>query len=209
MPTITRFAATALLAALLLSGCGGRGTDHDPAPTSAPPDPNRAPAAVRWQSWQGVRLPISAEDGPTKSETPAATGYTRTPQGAALAAIQHTVRMSIAPDQWWPEIANRALVTNPGKDQWVLGRARFSITGPADPKLAPRIRGYKVTTWNAERAEIAVYTSYSDDSVAANATVVSWVYGDWRLVLPDPSDTTPVVTAPEALPTDIVRLEAP
>ncbi|WP_280427908.1 hypothetical protein [Nocardia brasiliensis] len=194
---------TVLSAALLAAACGGTDTAQ---PTQAPPDPARPPASVRWESWQGVKLPFGAKDGPAKTTTGAATGYSRTPQGAALAAIQHSVRIAIAPDSSWATIARTALADGPGKDAYVLNRALVSVKW-VDPATAPRIAGYKVTAWSDTRAEVTVYTSYPDTSVLASQTAVTWVYKDWQLVVP--TETAKTNSAVPRVPADAVALEAP
>ncbi|WP_330185948.1 hypothetical protein OHB26_38805 (plasmid) [Nocardia sp. NBC_01503] len=201
----------AVAATLLIAvGCGGHDDHTSTATTSAPPpDPARPPALVRWEPWQGVRLPISSVDGPARTSTDAAAGYSHTPQGAALAAIQNTVRISIAPDNSWALVAHTLLGDGPGKDDFVLNRVQYSITGPAAPDYTPTLRGYTITRYGADRSEITVYSSYPDNSLMANATVMAWQYGDWRLILPDPAGKTTVVSAIADLPADLVRLEPP
>ncbi|MFC9999618.1 hypothetical protein [Nocardia sp. NPDC127526] len=202
----------AVAAALLIAAgcsCSRDDTTSTGTTTTPAPDPSRPPAAVRWESWQGVVLPISATDGPAETSTDAASGYSHTPQGAGLAAIQHTVRISIAPDGRWPLVAYTVLVSNAGKDEFVLSRSQYSITGPADPQYVPTILGYKITSYGDDRSEITVYSRYPDDSLSANSAVVVWQYGDWRLELPDPAAKIAVVTAIPELPGDIVRLEPP
>ncbi|MGX1779252.1 hypothetical protein ACWIGW_44595 [Nocardia brasiliensis] len=195
---------TAVLATLLVAACGG-GTDTT-TPTHTPPDPTRPPASVRWESWQGIKLPVGAKDGPAKTTTGAATGYSRTPQGAALAAIQHSVRIATAPDSSWATIARATLADGPGKDEFVLNRALVSMVR-IDADTAPRIAGYKVTAWSDARAEVTVYTTYPDASVLASRTVVAWVYKDWQLVVP--TEATKANSAVPRVPADAVALEAP
>ncbi|MEV0766521.1 hypothetical protein [Nocardia sp. NPDC050435] len=192
------------------AGCGSdRDESATPATSTAAPDPSRPPAGVRWETWQGIKLPHSGADGPTKTSTGAATGYTRTPQGAALAAIQHSIRLSTAPDTSWPVIARTTLTEGPGKDFWVTNRTLISITRPVDAAATPRVLGYSITAWTPDRAEIAVYTSYPDNSLLSTLTTVSWTYGDWRLVLPDPAAGTVAHSAIATVPANAVHLEAP
>ena len=197
-------AATAVAALAVLTGCGS--DSSEPAPGPPPPDPNRAPADVRWQSWQGVALPIGGKDGPTTIDA-TASGFTQTPQGAALAAIQHSVRMALSPDDTWTKVAARSLVTGPGKDSWVQARVLVSVKG-TDPSVAPRIAGYKITNWSPDTTAVTVYTTYPDNSVLASDATVSWTAGDWRLLLPDPATKTVTVRDVAAVPADAVRLEA-
>lgn len=200
-------ALLALTAAVLTAtaACASDPTPDTPAaPSAAAPDPARAPEQVRWEQWQGVALPYSAIDGP-KSVNAAATGYTHTPQGAALAAIQHSIRTSLAPDGSWAAVAAAALVSGPGKDAYVLARAQVSLSTP-DPAMLPTIQGYKITNWTPDRADLTIYTRYTDSSHAALHHRVEWVAGDWRLTLPDPESASPVVEDISATPADMVTL---
>ncbi|MRH92912.1 hypothetical protein GFY24_36780 [Nocardia sp. SYP-A9097] len=173
-----------------------------------PPDPTRAPVDVHWEAFQGIQLPIGAHDGPTKLGT-TASGYSHTPQGAALAAINHTVRISLAPDGVWPDVAAQALMPGPAKDSWVLSRAQISITAPANPIVAPRISGYKFVAYTATKADVTIYTTYTDASIAATLQTVEWSADDWRLDLPDPNSKTPTVQSIPAIPEGVIKLEPP
>ncbi|WP_331723010.1 hypothetical protein [Nocardia sp. NBC_00511] len=198
------------LAALLTltGGLTGCAASHHPAaaPTTAAPDPGRAPAQVRWEPFQGIALPYSPVDGPT--QTAAATGYSRSPQGAVLAAIQDSIRTSASPDSSWASFASTSLVAGPGKDNWILARTRISITAPTDPKLAPVVVGYRFGSYTPDKADITVYTRFSDASLAAYRQVVEWQAGDWRLLLPDPATKTVTMQSVSALPADVLRFEA-
>ncbi|MFB8006995.1 hypothetical protein [Nocardia sp. NPDC056000] len=198
--------ALPLAAACVLTACGGLGGGGVTTTNIAPPDPARAPADVHWEAFQGIQLPIGAHDGPTKLSTTAA-GYSHTPQGAALAAVNLSVRLSLAPDAAWPEIASQSLMPGPAKDSWVLSRAQISITAPANPAVAPRISGYKIPAYDPLRTEVTIYTTYPDASIAATRQTVQWSAEDWRLTLPDPTSKTPTVQSIPSIPTDAVKLE--
>lgn len=192
-----------------LAGVVGCGSDTHHALSTAPAgaDLTAVPADVRWVDYQGVRLPVGA-DGPRQVSAEAATGFAHTPQGAALAAIVHTVRMSLAPDEHWATIAAHEIAAGAGKDAWASSRVLLSIQGRADPATAPRVRGYTITNYNPAIAHLQIYTSFPDNSVAVNTATVVWVAEDWRLQLPDPAATDPVVR--EAATVDAqVKLEPP
>ncbi|MGW4354635.1 hypothetical protein ACWELJ_21400 [Nocardia sp. NPDC004582] len=190
---------------LSVTGCG---SDHSPAKPAkpAPPDLTSAPASVHWVTYQGVSLPVSSKDGPAKIGD-AATGFSHTPQGAAMAAINLSTRVTLAPDENWATQAAQSLVSGPAKDAWVLARARVSITR-TDPAAVPHISGYKITSWTPEHGVVTVFATYPDNSIAGSDTTVSWIGGDWRLELPDPASQTPTVRSLDAVPADAVRMEA-
>ena len=208
-PASRAAAAVAATATVLLAvtGCGSGGGDHASSPKPPPPpDLTSAPANLRWETYQGVALPFG-KDGPAKINNGAATGYSRTPQGAALAAIQHSIRYALAPDESWATVAAQSLVPGPGKDAWVLARERVGYKG-TDKAATPRIVGYKITAWTQDRSDVTVYATYPDASTSATDTVVTWS-GDWRLLLPDPATkTTANVHDVPALASDAVALEA-
>ncbi|MBF6170280.1 hypothetical protein IU476_02230 [Nocardia blacklockiae] len=187
--------------AVLATGCGaGGGASH--------PDPARPPSGVRWQPYQGVALPVT-DQGPRDDRDGAATGFAHTPSGAAVAAITHTVRLSVATDSQWSSVVARELVPGPARDEWAVARVQLSITGPAARQYAPRVLGYRVTAYTQDRSNVDVYTEYSDGSRAVNHTTVEWFGEDWRLRLPEPDATARPVDAVDRVPPDIVTLEAP
>ncbi|MBF6314046.1 hypothetical protein CRM89_10895 [Nocardia sp. FDAARGOS_372] len=202
---VAAFASVAALASA--SGCvddGGAASDPG---RQRPADLVAVPAQVHWRDYRGVAIPIGI-DGPAHHTDTAATGFARSPQGAALAAMVHTVRMSLAPDDHWASVAAHELAPGPGKDSWAAGRVLVSVTGTADSATAPRLRGYTITDYTPDRARVQIYTSFPDTSVAVNIATVTWVGNDWRLHLPDPASTDPVVVAVPAVGA-AVPLEAP
>ncbi|MFE9328266.1 hypothetical protein ACIHDR_46010 [Nocardia sp. NPDC052278] len=198
-----------VIAALMLVlsvGCGGDEQAQD-STTPREPDLSASPAGVRWLDYQGVQLPVGA-DGPSEVTAMSATGFTQTPQGAALAAIVHTIRMSLAPDEHWADIAKHELAMGPGRDSWVTSRGLLSIETSADPAQAPRVRGYTITDYTPISARVDIFTSFPDQSIAINSTVVVWIGGDWWLQLPPPDSIEPVVRAVDSV-SAVVKLEAP
>lgn len=198
--TVTRPVAVGIALLTAAVGCGGG--------AAAGPDLSAAPTGVRWHDYQGIALP-HADQGPATVAEGAATGFEHSPRGAGLAALTHTIRLSVAPDHQWATVVNRELVPGPARDEWAINRVQLSITGSAAPEYAPRLLGYKITEYRDERSRVEVYTEYSDSSLAVNHTTVSRHGGDWLLQLPDPRSTARPVDAIDELPPDIVTLEAP
>ncbi|RJO77728.1 hypothetical protein D5S18_07935 [Nocardia panacis] len=165
------------------------------------------PTGLHWIDYQGIAIPI-ADQGPHTHSATAATGFADTPAGAALAAIVHTVRMSVAPDRTWSPIAASELAPGPGKDAWIAARTLVSITKPAEKATAPTIIGYRVTAYLSKaRAAVTAYTRYPDSSLAATHVRVVWLGEDWLLDLPHPDSTQPTVETIREIPHDTVRLE--
>ncbi|MBH0774955.1 hypothetical protein IT779_01480 [Nocardia sp. NEAU-351] len=188
-------------ALVAVAGCGAGESANGP-------DLAAAPTQVRWQDFQGVDLPRTAQ-GPASVTDGAAVDFEHSPPGAAVAAITHTVRLSVAADSQWPKVVAGEVVPGPARDEWSVNRLQLSITGPAAAEYAPRLLGYRITDYSDSRGTVEVYTEYSDGSKAVNHTTVEWFQQDWRLRLPDPESTARPVEAIDELPDDIVTLEAP
>lgn len=161
------------------------------------------PTGVRWQPFQGMDLPIT-DQGPAHVEGPVATGFGRSPAGAALAAIHAVVRMSVATDIQYPQVGHRMLAPGPGRDAWGTARAQRSITTPITSN-APKILGYKVTGYTPDTAHVEIYSVHADNSVTRNTARVIWQRQDWLLHLPETPTTNPVTTV-TIPPADMVAL---
>ncbi|WP_084525399.1 hypothetical protein [Nocardia vaccinii] len=166
------------------------------------PDLHAEPRHPRSTVFQAITLP-AADQGPRRDDGTVAAGFDHTPVGAALAAIQASVRMSVAPDTQWPTIGQRMLAPGPGRDAWAVARAQISITAPADTPL--RLQGYRVHSYTPGRAEIAIYARQPDTSLTCNTETVIWQNSDWKLLLPDQLRTQAVTSVP-AVPADMVAL---
>ncbi len=170
------------------------------------PDLTAVPAGVHWSDYEGVQLPQGV-DGP-REITRTATGFTHTPRGAALAAIVHTTRMSLAPDDDWAQVLRVEVAPGPAKDTLSTSRILLHQASRAAAATAPRIRGYTLTAYTPTTAHVRIYTSYPDRSIQLNLAQVVWLGGDWRLQLPALDSTAPVVKSVTAMAAT-VRLEAP
>jgi hypothetical protein len=186
--------------AVTVLACGSENTPPtQPTSTATTADPT----GLRWQPFQGVDLPV-AEQGPRRTEGPVASGFDRSPAGAALAAIHSTVRMSIATDSQWPVVGQRMLAPGPGRDGWATARAQISITTPITIG-APKFLGYVIARYTLDATDVDIYTIHPDNSVTRNSTHVLWQGNDWRLRLPDNPTVAPVA-AVVVPPVDMVAL---
>ena len=184
----TFFAAVAALAiTLTLAACGSE--SDTPRESAAATNTTAPPANVSWIDWQGARLPVSATDGPSTITGDIATGYSNTPQGAALAAFQGTIRLSLAPDESWAQVANKLAAPGTGRDTYAVNRALVSVTGPAPAGTAPIVRGYTFTSYTPARATLKLAVEQDHKLTAAQQTVV-WTGADWRVLLPEPGTET-------------------
>ncbi|WP_327097012.1 hypothetical protein OIE68_45335 [Nocardia vinacea] len=189
------------IAAAGLLACGTETTSESTGTQSTPAVAE--PTGLRWQPFQGVDLPV-AEQGPHHIEGAVASGYERSPAGAALAAVQATVRMSIATDSQWPTVGQRMLAPGPGRDGWATARAQISITA-AITSSAPKVLGYLISHYSLDATDVDIYSIHPDNSVTCNHTHVLWQTEDWRLQLPDDPTAAPVTTVATS-PADMVAL---
>ncbi|MBF6064687.1 hypothetical protein IU500_24630 [Nocardia terpenica] len=193
------FAAAASVSVVV--GCGS--SAHHPAAPEHP-DLHAAPTHLRWVGFQGVQVPVS-DQGPKHLAGPIATGYDPSPAGAALAAIESTVRMSVAADNQWAQVGQQLLAPGPGRDRWATARVQVSITDPVPVDAAPRVVGYAVTDYTPARADVAVFTRQGDGSLTRNAATVVRHADTWLLQLAAKPGQPPV-TAVTRTPPDIVAL---
>ncbi|MEV6362167.1 hypothetical protein [Nocardia asteroides] len=204
---ISRFTGVAVLVLVAsAAACTSDGdTDEGRTPGSASAAPMK-PSGLSWRTWQGIDLPV-AEQGPRQVDGAVASGFDRSPAGAALAAIHTTVRMSVAPDGQWAAVGQRMIAPGPGRDRWATARAQVSITNPATD-TAPRILGYSVLAHTDIEARTETYSTYPDRSITRNTSTVVWANGEWRLHLPDTTTESPV-TVVDSVPNDFVALPQP
>lgn len=205
---------TAVLAVIVLlwavlGSCGGSDERADSA-SNAPGeavDVFAPPSNVRWVGFQGIETP-HADQGPHTSSSTAPTGYDHSPAGAALAAINATIRMSVANDEQFPQVSRDLLAPGAGRDWFIANRLKISTIDGVDPAQAPKVIGYQVAKYTpGGTAEVTVFSTLPDGSVSANETTVVWSGGaDWKLLLPTAEDTRPRVSVAPELPAQAVRL---
>jgi len=195
-------AFTAVAGMSVLAGCGS--SAHHPAPERA--DVHAGPIHLHWVNFQGEQVPVG-DQGPKHIDGPIAAGYDASPAGAALAAIESTIRMSIADDKQWVQVGQQLLAAGAGRDRWATVRIQVSISEPVPTDAAPHVLGYAVTDYTATKADVAVYTRQTDGSLTRNVTAVVRHEDTWLLDLPANPDGPPI-TAVTHTPPDMVHLPA-
>ncbi|WP_299577462.1 hypothetical protein [uncultured Williamsia sp.] len=197
-----------LAATALLAGCGSDNTPTgDTASSVTQVAPTAPPSGVAWTSFQGMKIP-TADQGPHITTPVAAPhGFDHNGPGAALAAINATVRMSVAADDQWATVGDQLLAPGPARDNWTITRVRLSITTPIATD-APKVCGYQMDDYTPQKARVSIISRQADNSLTANAATVVWsAEGDWQLQLPDASSTASPVTAIGALPASMIALK--
>ncbi len=185
-------AATAALA-LAATACGSdtTGTEQFTAPTTTAPDLDAAPAALTWRTVGGVSVPRSPIDGPRGGSGVTGSGYSQTPQGAVLAAINGQTALAVAGDRAWAEVANTVTAPGPGRDAYALARTAVTVSGTVPADRAPAFVGFEVTDYDTERFTAAVSVAQTiggDDQLYSYPVALQWLDDDWRIVLPTADD---------------------
>ena len=191
--------------------------DHASAPPQARPGEPPAATAVdltgwRWADFHGIALPVSAQDGPRDTRGGLASGFTGTPSGALLAAINIGVRTAA---QWGPAIYAPTITRQvTGPDQAALLRnqaaayAQLRAAAHARPGQ-PAGRGYAAVaayrfaacTPTDATADVVTAGPGSDGTTVLAATRIEVVrlHGDWRVVAPPGGDWASSATAISSL----------
>ncbi|WP_029539817.1 MULTISPECIES: hypothetical protein [unclassified Rhodococcus (in: high G+C Gram-positive bacteria)] len=195
--------ATVAVAALALAGCGGSSEDSIESPTVSL---TNAPAIASWSSVNGVMVPLGKTDGPKSAVWEPLTGFSHTPQGAALAAIGQSVQLSTAADQSWSKVLSVVAASGEGRDAFAVNRSLISSTGTVDPAVVPSIVGYVFADYTDVAASVDIVQRFPDESLASTRTDVIWADSDWKLNLSTPENAV-AATALTELPQNMVDLE--
>nr|WP_181715694.1 hypothetical protein [Cryobacterium sp.]QJS06136.1 hypothetical protein [Cryobacterium sp.] len=181
-----RIAATAATV-LTLAACGS-GNDDTPAATpDAAPDLRSAPAELTWREVAGVSVPTSRVDGPFAGTSVNRSGYSQTPQGAVLAAINGQTALAVADDRAWPEVVNTVTAPGPGRDEFAAARTAVTVSGSVPADAAPKFVGFEVSDYSSDPLSAAVsvaQTIGTDNQLYAYPVALQWISDDWRIVLP-------------------------
>jgi hypothetical protein len=185
-------AATATASPAAAAGPGSQGQSQVPRVSLA---------GVRWSSFYGVELPVSAQAGPYDTSAGVAAGFAHTPLGALLAAVNIGVR---ANTQWGPRIFTtviRSQVTGPDAAALLAGcQAAYGQAAWSDGVTGGQPLGAVDVTeeafrWITYTPAAAILDLVSAGPGAAGATVrasvqmeVVWDGGDWKVVAPPGGD---------------------
>ncbi|WP_051158431.1 hypothetical protein [Nocardia carnea] len=155
--------------------------------------PVPAPEAMMWQEIKPSVLPFSTSDGPARIDGVAATGYTRTPQGAALAALQIFWR-AVASRTNFDVITDRQMVGSPEDLEALKATKDWDYT--SRPATIPRPSAFRVTAWQDEFAALQFAVPTKDPGIYSTlALEVVWRDGDWKLRAPStPSPQRKVIS---------------
>ena len=191
--------------------------DHASTRPQAPDTQPPAAAAInltglRWADFHGIALPASPQDGPRDTRGGLASGFTDTPSGALLAAVNIAVR---AAAQWGPAVYAPTITRQvTGPDQAALLHNQAAAYGQlqASARVRPGqpagrgyavVAAYRLAAYAPAGATVDVVTAGpgSDGTtvLAATRIEVIWRRGDWRVVAPPGGDWANAATAISSL----------
>jgi hypothetical protein len=173
------------------AGDAGTPAVPDPAARADPTRPDylaTAPAQLRWQrGWGGAALPVSTSDGPTAIRDGIASGFARTPQGAALAAADALGRALAAPDRIWQRVlaeryygGGQALV-----DRFARSRART----PDAARYVTVPDGVRIASGYSSDYAIVEFATRDGLGYRIARWPMIWIDGDWRVSVPSDIET--------------------
>ena len=155
-----------------------------PAPSEVPVPLTAASSEVTWELFQGVALPTSRTDGPTRVDGPVHAGFTQTPTGALVAAAQIAGRSIIEPSlTGLRQIGRAQLVPGPGQTAYLNLVDGFKDNQAPAAGYAQYV-GFRYITYTPDLAVISLATRGSTGRVQVGTNSVRWLEGDWKLELP-------------------------
>ncbi|NHC15816.1 hypothetical protein [Motilibacter deserti] len=152
--------------------------------------PSTAPKGVRWELFQGVALPVSDADGPTRIDGPVYAGYSHTPTGALLAAANIGSRYLVTPGNGWREVVREQVLPGTGRDVFTENRAKVTDDS-AQPGQFGQLAAFKFVTYTQDVAVIQLVTRFATGQMQVATDTVRWSNGDWRLELQPDGGTSP------------------
>jgi hypothetical protein len=197
---ITHGGATGGSAAPSVSTTPGRGSAAA-VPTGASPLPQVSLGGLRWSDYHGVELPSSPVAGPRDTSGGLASGFTDTPLGALLAALNIAVR---ANPQWGPGVYGptirdqvtgpwaAALLSSCQADYVQASQAAHITAGAPLGNAYVSEEAFRWVSWTPLDATVDLVSAGpgSDGTTAQAATRVEvvWADGDWRVIAPPGGD---------------------
>ncbi|MFC9964443.1 hypothetical protein [Nocardia ignorata] len=158
------------------------------------PDPTRpdylsaAPARLQWQRiWDGAAVPVSGSDGPARIDAGVAEGFARTPQGAALAAMDAIGRAYAAPDPIWQKVVRERFYG--GGDTLIDQFARSRASAPGMARYVTVPEGVRVEPGYRDDLAVVQLAVRSTTGYAIATWPMVWVDGDWRIRTPEVIET--------------------
>ncbi|WP_424937787.1 MULTISPECIES: hypothetical protein [Bacteria] len=167
-------------------------------PTTAPEEPKlesgacdvpggnitTVPADLRWAASAGVTWPISDSLGPVSVKDGFAVCFSRSPVGAALAAVTSQFG---AVDHGTVPTMEFYVVDSPGKAIALEKSASLKSLPDQLQQYGMQLVGYRVDEYTESRALVRLVYSVPNSGTGFRALPfpMEWVQGDWRVKLQD------------------------
>jgi len=143
-----------------------------------------APTGVTWQLFQGVALPVSATDGPSRIHGAVHAGFSHTPTGALLADAQINIRRIATPTiPGLRQVAQQQLVDGPGKTAYLNLVASLKDNTPP-PGGYTQYVGFRYIAYSPDLAVLSLATRGKNGVVQVGTDTLRWTGTDWKLDLP-------------------------
>jgi hypothetical protein len=152
--------------------------------TTAQPD-------VAMVDWRGIALPVSSSAGPTELTETRASGFARSPLGAAIAAAHLSVRVDPAagPEVFEPVLADQVV----GHRNRLADAVRVQFEAGPEEGAPGALLGWRL---DGDPASSPVTThlsvKHADGTRADYAIPLAWVGGDWRIDAPSSGPFFPI-----------------
>lgn len=169
-------------------------TGATPLPTMLP---TAAPEGVSWSFFQGYALPSSETAGPLQVKGSVHAGYSHSPEGALLAAVQIGIRVGFTAGEEWRRVVEQQTIPSGGQDAFV--KLRGTVTDfTVVPGEAPQYAGFRFVTYSPDAAVLQLATRTPQGDLQVGTKTVRWVDGDWKLEFqPDGGTSTTVQSVPD------------
>jgi hypothetical protein len=189
--------------ALLLARGGTAGNSPSPGrpPAAGSQLPQVSLAGLRWSGYHGVELPSSPAAGPRDTLGGLASGFTDTPLGALLAALNIAVRANAqwGPGTYGPTIRDQvtgpdagALLSSCQADYAQASQAAHITGGAPLGNAYVSEEAFRWVAWTPSDATVDLVSagpgSQGTTVQAATRVEVTWSGGDWRVVAPPGGD---------------------
>jgi hypothetical protein len=163
--------------------------------------PADAGQGLSWVNFHGIELPVSPHDGPRDTSHGLASGFSDTPRGALLAAINIGVRTAalLGPAIYSPTISHQvtgldaaALLAADTSNYKGLRAAVHVQAGQAAGRGYAAEAAYRFVSWTPTDATVDVVSEGPGNNgstvLAVTRIEVVWQRGDWRVVAPPGGD---------------------
>jgi hypothetical protein len=173
---------------------GAAAGPDDTASAGAATEPLLTAPTVSWQLFSGVALPFSPAAGPHRVQPPVYAGYQRSQAGALIAAVQLCTRYLLTGGQGWRDVVARQVAPGVGRDAYVVARARVQLDDP--PGSYGQVAGFRVLAFTPDVAVLELVSRFPlTGRLQVTTTTLTWVDGDWQLVLQPDGGSSPTAQA--------------